>query len=461
MIALYARVSTQEQAVKGFSIDEQVERMKNFCNSKEWKSFQIYKDAGFSGASTDRPALQKMIRDIKKGLINVVLVYKLDRLSRSQKETLTLIDDIFLANNCDFISLNENFDTSSPLGRAMIGILAVFAQLEREQIKERIEMGKDARAKKGLITNPSRIPTGYSFINGQLVVNEFEKMQIVQIFNDYLSGMTPRQIADKLNKAGMLRKGSEWMPASVRYILESKTYLGYIRFNNKWFKADHESIIDEATFEKAQRLKMKRSMDYKHDQRGHRITSYLGGLMVCDKCGMKYSKISRNYKDKKYFYYACDSRAEKVCGNKRWKMQSLDNLIFEEIKKLAINPLPTPEPTHANQDKLTVLSSKIGDIDKQLGNLIDLYTVDTLPMEILQAKIRKLNSQRMNLEKEYDRIEEENRHNLSKGDVETLVASFDAVLNKGSFDEIRAILNELIEKIVIDGKNITIHWSFM
>ena len=139
MIAIYVRVSTSEQAKSGYSVGEQVDRLKSYCKALGYKNPKVYNDAGFSGAKIDRPALSLLINDVKAKKIEKVLVYKLDRLSRSQKDTLMLIEDIFLKNGCDFVSISENFDTSTPLGRAMIGILAVFAQLEREQIKERIQ----------------------------------------------------------------------------------------------------------------------------------------------------------------------------------------------------------------------------------------------------------------------------------------------------------------------------------
>ena len=102
MIALYPRVSTQEQATEGYSIEEQIDRLKKYCEAMGWNEYRIYTDAGYSGANTDRPALQEMIRDIKDGKIKRVVVYKLDRLSRSQKDTLELIEDVFLANDCEF-----------------------------------------------------------------------------------------------------------------------------------------------------------------------------------------------------------------------------------------------------------------------------------------------------------------------------------------------------------------------
>ena len=147
-IGIYPRVSTTEQAKEGYSIGEQIERLTKYCEAKGWTVYKVYTDAGYSGASMERPGLSRMISDIEQRLFDAVLVYKLDRLSRSQKDTLTLIEDIFLPNGVNFVSMTENFDTSTPFGRAMIGILSVFAQLERDQIKERMDVGREGRAKK-------------------------------------------------------------------------------------------------------------------------------------------------------------------------------------------------------------------------------------------------------------------------------------------------------------------------
>ena len=126
-VAIYCRVSTEQQ-VDNYSIDFQKERTKAFCASKGWEKVTEYIDGGFSGSNTQRPALQKLIEDINQKKVDVVIVYRLDRLSRSQRDTLYLIEELFLPNNVEFISLNETIDTSTPFGRAMIGILSVFAQ---------------------------------------------------------------------------------------------------------------------------------------------------------------------------------------------------------------------------------------------------------------------------------------------------------------------------------------------
>ena len=177
-VAIYVRVSTQEQAVEGYSISEQIDRLTKFCEAHSWKIYKVYTDPGFSGGNMNRPSLQKLFADCTQKRFDTVLVYKLDRLSRSQKDTLYIIEDLFLTNHVDFISMSENFDTSTPFGRAMIGILSVFAQLEREQIKERMAMGREGRAKQGKWHGGGNVPIGYDFINDYLIPNEYEAAQV-------------------------------------------------------------------------------------------------------------------------------------------------------------------------------------------------------------------------------------------------------------------------------------------
>lgn len=133
-VAIYVRVSTLEQAEEGYSVDEQINKLEKYSEIKEWSVYETYVDPGYTGSNIDRPGMQRLIADAKLKRFDAVLVYKLDRLSRSQKDTLHLIEDVFDKHNVSFVSLNENFDTSTPFGKAMIGILSVFAQLEREQI---------------------------------------------------------------------------------------------------------------------------------------------------------------------------------------------------------------------------------------------------------------------------------------------------------------------------------------
>ena len=467
MIAYYSRVSTAEQAENGHSISEQIDRMEKYCDAMGWSARQNYTDPGFSGASTDRPALQKLIKDVKAGKIQKVLVYKLDRLSRSQKDTLYLIEDVFIANGCDFVSMSENFDTSTPLGRAMIGILAVFAQLEREQIRERMHMGKEARAKQGKFGGSNHVPVGYDYIDGKLVTNEFEKLQVMQIFNDYANGLSVYQIADKLNSAGMIHKFGKWQENTIRKVLTKKTYLGYLSFKGEWYQGEHEAFIDPELFETVQMiLDQRRNEAARYNRRLGKASSYLGGYLVCAQCGAKYNKnierAKRNGKVYEYTYYICNTRCHNHgakadhCTNKSWRMEQLDNLVFDEIKKLSFDTITPTVPV----DRTETLTKSLSDVDKKISRLIDLYADGTLSRANLGGKIKALNEQRSRLENELAAIEDEQRTKLSHSEIVSMVNSIDDILNKGDFDEIRAVIGALIEQIEIDGDDITINWTF-
>ncbi|MBR1728185.1 MAG: recombinase family protein [Selenomonadaceae bacterium] len=162
---------------------------------------------------------------------DIVLVYKLDRLSRSQRDTLYLIEEIFLPNKVDFVSMQESFDTSSPFGKAMIGLLAVFAQLEREQIKERTKMGKRVRAKAGLHHGAGFIPIGYNYQDGKLIVNPYEAEQVKKIYEWYLGGLSLQSIANRLHEAGYTNRYSSYSTwSSIRNILSNITYTGRLHY---------------------------------------------------------------------------------------------------------------------------------------------------------------------------------------------------------------------------------------
>lgn len=148
--AIYVRVSTEEQAEQGYSIDVQKERLIAFCKSQGWEDYKLYIDDGYTGTNTNRPALKRLIRHIEAKKVHTVVVYKLDRLSRKQKDVLSLIEDVFEKNNVAFASSSEKFDTSTAFGKAMIGILAVFAQLERDMIIERTTSGRRQKISKGI-----------------------------------------------------------------------------------------------------------------------------------------------------------------------------------------------------------------------------------------------------------------------------------------------------------------------
>ena len=352
--ACYVRVSTIEQAKNGNSIPEQTERTQKYCEAMGWTLYRVYTDAGYSGSNQNRPGLQALVADAKAHRINKVIVYKLDRLSRSQKDTLNLIEDVFLANGVDFVSMSENFDTSTPFGRAMVGILAVFAQLEREQIKERMYMGKEAAAKKGKYNGGKQVPVGYRLKDGEFVADEFGKMQVQEVFRMTLEGYTPREIAENLNTKGLLRSGMPWSARNVKLALQQKAYVGFKKFEGTWYKSDHEPIIDTETFVAVQKIiGDKKGKAFKSNPKPGLATSYLAGLVFCGRCGSRYAMCSNPFRYKGhetiYRYYRCNVRAGRIagkkassCNNINWRAEKLEEVVFDEIRKLTLSPQTAP-----------------------------------------------------------------------------------------------------------------------
>ena len=199
--ALYIRVSTEAQREEGYSIEAQTEMLKGYCISKNVTEYELYIDGGFTGANIERPEMRRLISDIRDNKINSVVVYKLDRLSRSQKDTLYLIEDVLNPAGVSFVSLNENMDTSTPIGRAMLGIMSAFAQLERETIRERTRMGMRERVRSGLWRGGGNVAFGYDYDkgSGKLVPNA-DADTVRLVFSLYNGG---RSASDTAKLAGL------------------------------------------------------------------------------------------------------------------------------------------------------------------------------------------------------------------------------------------------------------------
>lgn len=351
-VAIYTRVSTDMQALEKCSLSVQAEKLQAYCQARDWNVVKIYTDPGYSGSNMERPALKAMIDDILAGYIDMVLVYKLDRLSRSQRDTLYMIEDIFLKNGADFVSMTENFDTSTPLGRAMIGILSVFAQLEREQIKERMAMGNVARAAKGLWRGGSGIPIGYDYKDGKIVTNEYERLQVETIYKMFLDGANYSTIMRHLQSKGYTHKYGPWKTiVTVKCVLANPVYIGKVKYAGEYYDGQHEKIIDEDTFYKVQKRidEVTRGLT-DHWKSPFVATKLLTGMIWCGDCGARYCGHSIVTKRpdgtrRSNHYYQCYTRnSHKTmrraakCNNHNRREEETDKIIISEIKKLALDP---------------------------------------------------------------------------------------------------------------------------
>lgn len=472
-VYIYIRVSTREQAEEGYSISEQTERLKRYCDAMEWQIEEVYTDGGFTGSNLERPALKEMIKNIKKGRADIVLVDKLDRLSRSQFDTLYLIKKVFAENNCAFVSRAEAFDTSTPFGRAMVGILAVFAELERERIRERMQDGLDGRAKEGKYKGGGLIPVGYEYdrATGTLVVNDYEAMQVREAFDLFISNMPISAIARILNLKGYRNKYGEWQAQTLRRIFKNPLYIGKIKHNAHCYDGQHEAIIEKNIFEEAQKVMKERERKNEKYKVGKKYRSSLGGLIWCGHCGAKYHwKHNGKNKDGTYrSYYMCYSHSkadpkmvkDPNCKNKTYRDFKLEKIIFDEIKKLKTESgyIDSIQDSVDTTQKQKQISKRIEQITAQNSKLMDLYSVGGIDFDTIKDKISTLIEEKNDLQEELDDLKEQQR-TTSKKEVLTLVKAFEEVEKAGDTYALNRIISTLIDHIIIDGDDIIIHWNF-
>lgn len=474
-VALYVRVSTTGQLEEGYSIEEQKAKLESYCDIKDWHVYKVYTDGGFSGSTTERPALEQLIKDAQSKLFDTVLVYKLDRLSRSQKDTLYLIEDIFLKNNIEFVSLLENFDTSTPFGRAVIGLLSVFAQLEREQIKERMQLGKLGRAKSGKSMMWAKTSYGYDYNKdtGTMTVNEYEALAVKEIYTSYLAGMSITKLRDKINEE--YPKQPAWSYRTIRGILANPVYCGLNQYKGQTFQGTHKPIISLVDFEQTQRELAKRQQTAKElsNPRPFQAKYMLSGLTQCGYCHAPLKVIlGQKRKDgtrfKRYECYQRHPRKtkgvtvyndNKKCDSGYYDMELLEHYVLTRIAQLQNDPDKIQElfsdDTSPAVDKQAI-QKQIDSLTIRLSKLNDLYLDDRITLDELRTKSSDFIKQRSALEDEIKKASTDKQAGQRKKIEKLLDASsvFDM-----SYDNQKVIVRELIDKVQVTSNKIVIRWK--
>ena len=336
--AIYTRVSTDSQAEVEFnSCETQELKMRSFISSQENMAvYKVYSDQGYSGASLNRPALMEMLKDIKAKAVNVVIAYKIDRLTRSPKDFYQLID-VFDKYGVSFISVTEHFDTSTPSGRLLRNIMLTFAQFERELISERIRDKMLERAKKGF-WNCGITPYGYNRENKKLVINQEEAKVVKDIFETYANTGSMSAVYHHLKDKNIQdRKGHIFSVETIAKMLKATVYMGKVPYHGQIYPGMHEPIITESLFNLVQGLhkeKVIKSIVPNH--------SLFTGLITCKECGsiMTFSFTNKLTGGRKlhYFYYRCsiiNKRDSSFCDTRQVSIDRLDLYIIENLERIA------------------------------------------------------------------------------------------------------------------------------
>ncbi|QLH73998.1 MAG: recombinase family protein [Methanomassiliicoccales archaeon] len=256
-VAIYARVSTDDQAKEGYSLDAQQERLKAYCEAQGWDISGIYVDDGHSGRNTKRPAYQRMMEE--KDSWDIILVMKMDRIHRNSKNFMIMMENLEKWGK-KFTSMNESLDTSNAVGRFVVDIIQRIAQLESEQIGERTYMGMRQKAETSNGLLGFNAPYGYRMEGKKLILDEEECRNVRAIFDMYLSGKRLVDIVRELNSGGIrTKRGKEWTIWSVKRLLNNPIYAGFIRWDGIVSLSDHSPIITVEEYGKVQAMAIARS----------------------------------------------------------------------------------------------------------------------------------------------------------------------------------------------------------
>jgi len=255
--AIYTRVSTEDQAKEGFSLDAQLEKLRSYCKARDWIIAGEYIDEGYSGRKTRRPAYKKMMEEIDKW--DALLVIKMDRIHRNSKNFMLMMEDLNKKGK-EFVSMMESLDTSTAMGRFVMDIIQRIAQLESEQIGERVYIGMEQKAKTNGGVLGFNIPYGYDYIDGKFKVNNTEAQIIRNIYSWYIDGKSMGEITKMLNLAKIpTKRGGIWAKKTISTILKNPVYCGYLHWEEYVNKSDHEPIITTHDFNEVQKLIASRS----------------------------------------------------------------------------------------------------------------------------------------------------------------------------------------------------------
>ncbi len=244
--ALYTRVSTEDQATEGFSLEAQIEKLRSYCDARGWDVAGEYTDDGYSGRDDRRPAYRRMLEE--RARWDTILVLKMDRIHRNSRNFMAMMDHLRSWGK-EFTSMQESLDTGTAMGRFVMDIIQRIAQLESEQTAERVYMGMQQKAKSSGAPLGFPPPFGYQWDHGHLRVNHREGEAVQDVFRLHRDGAPLRVIAEKLNALQILtRQGGHWTIWAVRYLLRNPIYAGYLRWDGILQPGRHEAIVPRDQF---------------------------------------------------------------------------------------------------------------------------------------------------------------------------------------------------------------------
>lgn len=497
LVALYTRVSTNEQAEIGYSLREQKLLLEEWCKSKGYDIYRCYSDSGISGKNIKgRPAMKELLKDAEEKKFDMLISWKINRISRKLSDVLKIVD-ILDKNNITFKSYSEPFETDTPAGKMQFQMMALIGEFERETIAQNVKMGMCAKAKSGEWCGGKVL--GYDLVpmenqeeakrrKTKLTINEKEAKSVRLIFEEYSNGKGYKAITNQLNKLGYkTKKGNDFSVGSIRDILTNPVYIGKVRYNvrQNWSEKRrrninpnpiitdgiHEAIIDEKLWDKVQAiLESKQGKPARIYDGEYPLT----GILKCPKCGagMVIMRTTNTLKDgtkRRIQYYACGSWKNKgtaVCNSNSIRVDKANEYVFNKLSELLsnqkmvesiVNNINRERHKKINPAKkeLERIDKELEKIEKKKTKLFEGYEEDLISKEEFKERKDELNKLAKCLQEEKqpllvtlsDDVSEEIPYEFIK----SILENFGKVLTEsGTREQQKKLLHMIISEITIN-----------
>ncbi len=486
-VAIYTRKSTAIGLDQEFnSLDAQREACEQYVKHRAQDGWKIvderYDDGGFSGANIDRPAFQRLLKDVEDRKIDIIVVYKVDRLSRSLLDFAQLMDQ-FNRQNVAFVSVTQNFSTADAMGRLTLNMLMSFAEFEREMIAERTRDKIAAARRRGKWTG-GKVPLGYEVVDRKLQVNTLESLLVQDIFELYEFHHSSILVTGILNgqgrttkryktKTGKVLGGKEWTKDAVLRVLKNCVYAGYMPYGNERFEGEHEPIIDRKRFHKVERMLAR------CEGNGKRYPTnpdyLLRGILRCGRCNALMTPASTRKGDKVYRYYRCgnrDKKGKEACQARQIPAIAIEDFVAERIRQFSMDSALAKQIGEKLDDKIRKLEKRLEKerekLPKRIAELAaegrellekageltgDAARVPEKCLDDVGEHLAEAENRLSNVEYALDQLP---RIDAEKTWVTTTVERFDSIwetmspLNRGR------LVKLLVKKVVVDEKKGTV-----
>jgi site-specific DNA recombinase len=489
---IYTRKSTDEGLDQAFNtLDAQREAAESFINSQRQEGWlalsQKYDDGGYTGANMERPALKRLLTDIQSGAVNCVVVYKVDRLSRSLLDFARIME-ILDKHGATFVSVTQQFNTTSSMGRLTLNVLLSFAQFEREMISERTrdKMGAARRKGKWVGGNPV---LGYDVApqGGSLVVNQEEAKRVREIFALYLELGSLIPVVEELERRGWRMKswttrerrqagGKAIAKNSLYNLLTNMIYVGKVEFGGQVYQGEHERVVDDQTWNRVQTA-LNRNGRRGGRSIGNKYAALLKGLVRCASCDVGMIHTYVNKKDRLYRYYVCvkaHQRGWAQCETRSVSAQALEDAVVEQLRGVGRNSTVLrevvrqidmhrrKESTEVETEKSTIEGElkRIGQDMKRTVSAAGTASsadVATRRLAELQDRVSHLTARLAEIRQQLTAMEADG---VDVQDVESALGDFGHLWEQLSTWEKERFIGALVEQVRYDGKTGTVTLGF-